>query len=646
MVTSSPKPGSKNHAKPSQRLDQVSSQRVNRPKTFSVDPHGIRFISWFLVIVLTVIVWSISLNLVRLSSEAGLNPIFGSIASSYYSSQAITVIDLIIVPVLVNLFGSQLPDLWSTALLGSILVWRCPDSYGRLMIGQSSKLGDPRLGSILFQSLAHWPTRILTSASTLACLNEFFKIQTDAQPFSLAKKTFILPSVRLAILPLILSALSHLVLPIAQKPFDLVGPCEVFKVTSAALFLVSGLGVALWILSLSSKPRKNGLASWLLVVLSILAWLFLPPIKSFCQEPPKGSINFRPGPNSTGSYKLLARRSSLTGLILVGELQPAGEGSELRFLRCDHSLLGGIWIGPARRAVRARLAKDHLSSLTSGEELEIQATREAESIYSTFNLQEAIRLSIRSQEGKIDPNIRDRALVIGLGIGTSTRSLIRHGVEVTIVEIDPLVYNYAQKFFELPTPDGGVFLEDARQYLQRETQNSNLFDYIIHDVFTGGSVPASLFTTECWRDVRARLKEDGVLAVNFAGKPLTEAGALVLTTLFDVFPHCRAFAEKTEDPTTENDFQNMVIFCSPRGPPNFRAPNESDVFGSVHRFKILQEFGQLEFKLNRLLPSRNSSNILKDRNSVRLERAQIQSSLHHWAVMRQVLPDYVWELYY
>jgi spermidine synthase len=102
----------------------------------------------------------------------------------------------------------------------------------------------------------------------------------------------------------------------------------------------------------------------------------------------------------------------------------------------------------------------------------------------------------------------------GMGVGVSARVLMKDGVLTTVVEIDPLVYEYAQTYFGFPTPDGGVFLEDARIYLHRQARGEGGdFDYVIHDVFTGGSVPSSLFTLECWQAIRARLKDDGVLAV-------------------------------------------------------------------------------------------------------------------------------------
>lgn len=93
----------------------------------------------------------------------------------------------------------------------------------------------------------------------------------------------------------------------------------------------------------------------------------------------------------------------------------------------------------------------------------------------------------------------------------SARALQHHGVDIAIAEVDPAVYQYAREFFGVPSPSAGLFLEDARQTLHRPALEP--FDYIIHDVFTGGAVPASLFTLEFWQDVKRVLRPDGVLAV-------------------------------------------------------------------------------------------------------------------------------------
>lgn len=96
---------------------------------------------------------------------------------------------------------------------------------------------------------------------------------------------------------------------------------------------------------------------------------------------------------------------------------------------------------------------------------------------------------------------------------------MRHGVDTTIVEIDPAVYNAAKTYFGLPDPgEDKVFLQDARGWVARRKDcvkegKCPLFDAAIHDCFSGGGVPQHIFTLEFWNDLRSIMHPDGVLVL-------------------------------------------------------------------------------------------------------------------------------------
>lgn len=98
-------------------------------------------------------------------------------------------------------------------------------------------------------------------------------------------------------------------------------------------------------------------------------------------------------------------------------------------------------------------------------------------------------------------------------MGTSPGAFIAHGINTTIVEIDPVVMEYASQYFDLSPNHNGV-VADAVGYM-RDVANSteDRYDYIIHDVFTGGAEPVNLFTLEFMKDLQASLKPDGVIAI-------------------------------------------------------------------------------------------------------------------------------------
>ena len=107
---------------------------------------------------------------------------------------------------------------------------------------------------------------------------------------------------------------------------------------------------------------------------------------------------------------------------------------------------------------------------------------------------------------------------------------MRQNISTTIVEIDPAVYEAAEKYFALPKPEAGhLFLEDARGWVfnRRRLLNSPedsseaetkpgeipLFDYVIHDCFSGGGVPSHIFTLAFWEDLKAIMAPTASIAI-------------------------------------------------------------------------------------------------------------------------------------
>lgn len=104
-------------------------------------------------------------------------------------------------------------------------------------------------------------------------------------------------------------------------------------------------------------------------------------------------------------------------------------------------------------------------------------------------------------------------ILSGAGVGTSPGAFIAHGINTTIVEIDPVVLEYATEYFDLPSNHNAV-VADAVTYLSDVANSTDeKYDYIVHDVFTGGAEPVDLFTREFMTDLHVALKPDGVIAI-------------------------------------------------------------------------------------------------------------------------------------
>ena len=112
--------------------------------------------------------------------------------------------------------------------------------------------------------------------------------------------------------------------------------------------------------------------------------------------------------------------------------------------------------------------------------------------------------------------------VSGLGAGISATSFVRQGIDTTIVEIDSTVYDAAKRFFGLPAPPADrLFIEDARRWVHNVSEtvkggsdtNKRPFDVVVHDCFSGGGVPAHLYTKQFWEDLKNIVSPDAVIAV-------------------------------------------------------------------------------------------------------------------------------------
>jgi len=295
-----------------------------------------------------------------------------------------------------------------------------------------------------------------------------------------------------------------------------------------------------------------------------------------------------------------------------------------RVMRCDHSLLGGEWLLTPQRKLRGQT--------------------ERETIYSVFTMLEAVRLVNSTSQ---IPDSEKSALFIGLGIGTSPTSFIHHGINTTIVELDPAVHDFAVKYFALP-PNHTAVIQDAVPFVESAALSQpKSFDYIIHDVFTGGAEPTPLFTREFLHGLDTLLKDDGVVAINYAGDIAMPPPRLILNTIHAVFPTCRIYRDSPPEEGAAT-FINMVVFCTRRAgePIKFRRAVDGDWLGSLSRREFVPPSERLEMRLEDVKGAGGENGreeVLTRGQEWRVEKYHLEAARRHWRIMRTVLPDGVWE---
>jgi hypothetical protein len=530
-------------------------------------------------------------------SQLNLSPVYGSIPASLHHQRTMT---LTAIAALIGRRGLKNYVSANVAQYIAIVAYWAP-VVQFLLFSQSTKLGI-EYGPLVIESLTYFPLLFLSVYAAADLLD------------SINPSQFNLPS-----------SLNEIVVPTASY----------FTVSTAAkissALIPSFIGTSIYFTRVGLQMLIAS-ASAFLTPSRIIVLAFPAILHTLWANPHHPSAHGLELANSTlvstQNFTLLARQESITGYISVIENDA---DNAFRLLRCDHSLLGGEWL-VTPEAYR-------------------KGQRQRESIFAVFVLLEAVRLiepPISSTPST--PDSEKSALVIGLGIGTAPNAMIAHGINTTIVELDPVVHFYATKYFSL-SPKHNAVIDDATAYVSEKSVSApKSYNYIIHDVFTGGAEPVYLFTTEFMQGLYDLLTDDGVVAINYAGDLTLGSTKLVLNTIHAIFPACRLFRDAPapeEHKEGEPDFINMVIFCVKndeglgKKAVAFREAMQKDFLGSIARKNFLQPQRELEVNFE----YKDGGSVMGNKDVGELEKFHRDGAVSHWRIMRTVLPEGVWELW-
>lgn len=158
-------------------------------------------------------------------------------------------------------------------------------------------------------------------------------------------------------------------------------------------------------------------------------------------------------------------------------------------------------------------------------------------------------------------------LVIGLGAGVIPMWYERQGVRADVVDIDPLVFDVARRFFEFNI-SGQSVVDDARYFLNRTEKR---YDYIVLDVFNGDNTPFHVLSKEALMTVKQRMAPGGVLGINMWGnlRGDTYMTASIVKTLKEVFRTVDIYPGF--DPSTSDGIGNLELFAYEGNPVTVNA---------------------------------------------------------------------------
>lgn len=127
-----------------------------------------------------------------------------------------------------------------------------------------------------------------------------------------------------------------------------------------------------------------------------------------------------------------------------------------------------------------------------------------------------------------------RILVIGLGGGRISWYLHEYlpQVDITAIEIDPMVIDVARRYFDVANEENFRVVEkDGRSFLMQAKEK---YDLILLDAYRSSFVPFHLLTREFYTLVKARLAKNGIVGQNInPASMLFESTVATMTSVFD-----------------------------------------------------------------------------------------------------------------
>jgi len=170
-------------------------------------------------------------------------------------------------------------------------------------------------------------------------------------------------------------------------------------------------------------------------------------------------------------------------------------------------------------------------------------------------------------------------LMIGLGAGTVAKYLRKYypDLNITVVEIDEDVVEYAREFFDFNTDEHmNVVIQDGRRYLMKSKES---YDIIFLDAYYGDYIPFHLLTREFLMMVKDHLTPHGTVVSNtWSAQKLYERES---ATYADVFGYLDSYLGKRSG--------NRIIIS----PKNGKALDESFLLQNMSKTQETIQFSEV-----------------------------------------------------
>lgn len=152
--------------------------------------------------------------------------------------------------------------------------------------------------------------------------------------------------------------------------------------------------------------------------------------------------------------------------------------------------------------------------------------------------------------------IPDKVLLGGMGGGALARFLhvMRPTIQGYVVEIDETVAILAKRYFDFPTTQWSVHIEDFQNW------RGDQYDVIIADIAEGEKTPAWLSSEKTLSQLKRQLSGNGVLTINLLvdDAKTFKNSLMMIRQIFEHRTLCLSVV----------DFKNIIVFAFNKKPDN------------------------------------------------------------------------------
>jgi spermidine synthase len=163
-----------------------------------------------------------------------------------------------------------------------------------------------------------------------------------------------------------------------------------------------------------------------------------------------------------------------------------------------------------------------------------------------------------------------RVLFIGLGAGSSPKRMLREfpELQLTAVELDPVVVDVAHRWFSVPqTPRLRIETGDGRRFLAKQPTR---WDVIVIDAFFADAIPAHLVTREFLELARSRLAPGGVIVTNAIGA-IEGSGSRLFRSIYKTyrtaFPTVLVHPAILKGDRGDDTYRNLILVATEKAVP-------------------------------------------------------------------------------